>query len=317
MNSFVSSASSSACSEASLTSAVGGRIVSISLDERRLGRRPASAATRDLVELACLVEDPLRGRQVEARPAWRRRSSRPSRTGRSRRCGDARPGPSPCTPTTWPTRSPPCRRSPRRSPPRRPRPVALDERERVEDGVAVGDREAEVRRAAVDDRLAVVADELRFAVDAALGRADIRRPRAPWRAATRRGAGRTTPCPSVRSKADLPVITAVEPARDSVKIESNALSIESVRTYVPLTIATPSTIANAVSAVRSFRPSRPLSANLVTLRPRSSLVLECSRADSSLAARRAGVIAARRPAITATTARTISWPSGSSKRRSY
>ena len=35
---------------------------------------------------------------------------------------------------------------------------------------------------------------------------------------------------------------------------------------MPLTIATPSTIANAVSAVRSFRPSRPFSANLVTLR---------------------------------------------------
>ena len=42
--------------------------------------------------------------------------------------------------------------------------------------------------------------------------------------------GCEVPWPSEMSKADLPVITAVEPARDSVKIESNALSIESVRT---------------------------------------------------------------------------------------
>ena len=59
-----------------------------------------------------------------------------------------------------------------------------------------------------------------------------------------------------------------------MKIESNALSIESVRTKVPLTIATPSTIANAVSAVRSFRPSSPFSANLVTLHLPYSFVLE-------------------------------------------
>ena len=52
-------------------------------------------------------------------------------------------------------------------------PGALHERERVEAGVAVGDAEAEVRRAAVDDRLAVVADQLRLTVDAALGRLDV------------------------------------------------------------------------------------------------------------------------------------------------
>ena len=45
-----------------------------------------------------------------------------------------------------------------------------------------------------------------------------------------------------------------------MKIESNALSIESVSMNVPITIATPSTIATAVSAVRSFRPSKPFSA---------------------------------------------------------
>ena len=105
----------------------------------------------------------------------------------------------------------------------------VDERERVEDGVAVGDREAEVRRAAVDDRLAVVADELRVAVDAALGRGDP----GTWRTSASSessSSGCVSPLPSEMSKADLPVITAVEPCRDSVKIESNALSIESVRT---------------------------------------------------------------------------------------
>ena len=76
--------------------------------------------------------------------------------------------------------------------------------------------------------------------------------------------GSVTPLPSLRSKADLPVMTTSEPSRTSVKIWSNALSIESVRTYVPLIIATPSTIASAVSAVRSFRDRRPLSANLIT-----------------------------------------------------
>ncbi len=74
--------------------------------------------------------------------------------------------------------------------------------------------------------------------------------------------GSETPLPSDRSNADLPVMTTFEPSRTSVKIWSKALSIESVRTYVPLIIATPSTIARAVSAVRSFRVNRPLIAKL-------------------------------------------------------
>ncbi len=44
----------------------------------------------------------------------------------------------------------------------------------------------------------------------------------------------------------------------------NAALIVSVRTYVPLIIATPSTIATAVSAARSLRPSRPLRATPIT-----------------------------------------------------
>ena len=70
---------------------------------------------------------------------------------------------------------------------------------------------------------------------------------------------------SERANADLPLITAVEPFRTSVKIASNALSIESVRTYVPLTIETPRTIANAVSAVLSLRLKSPLRAKATTL----------------------------------------------------
>jgi hypothetical protein len=81
--------------------------------------------------------------------------------------------------------------------------------------------------------------------------------------------GSVTPLPSERSNADLPEMTTFDPWRTSVKIWSNALSIESVRTYVPLIIATPSTIARAVSAVRSFRENSPLIANFVIPSPYS------------------------------------------------
>ena len=58
----------------------------------------------------------------------------------------------------------------------------------------------------------------------------------------------------------LPETTASVCSYELEKIESNALSIVSVRTSVPLTIATPRTIATAVSAERSLRASRPRSA---------------------------------------------------------
>ena len=111
------------------------------------------------------------------------------------------------------------------------RPVARHQRERVEDEVAAGNREAEVGRAAVDDRLAVLPDDLRLAVDTALRRRNTRDLTRPSASSDSSSSGFEVPCPSEMSKADLPLITAVEPARDSVKIESNALSIESVRTY--------------------------------------------------------------------------------------
>ena len=61
----------------------------------------------------------------------------------------------------------------------------------------------------------------------------------------------------------MPLITAFDPLRTSLKIELKAWSIESVSMNVPATIATPNTIAIAVSDVRSFRPSRPLSATRI------------------------------------------------------
>ena len=62
----------------------------------------------------------------------------------------------------------------------------------------------------------------------------------------------------------LPVITASVFWYTVVNTVPNAALIVSVNTNVPLTIATPSTIANAVSAARSLRPRRPRSATWVT-----------------------------------------------------
>ena len=51
-----------------------------------------------------------------------------------------------------------------------------------------------------------------------------------WSSTLSSNGGAVAPLPSERSKADLPVMTALEPLRTSVKIVSNAESIESVRT---------------------------------------------------------------------------------------
>ena len=58
----------------------------------------------------------------------------------------------------------------------------------------------------------------------------------------------------------VPVTTASVCSYELEKIVSNAFSIVSVRTSVPLTIATPRTIAIAVRMERSFRAARPRSA---------------------------------------------------------
>ena len=65
---------------------------------------------------------------------------------------------------------------------------------------------------------------------------------------------------SVFLNATFPLITASEFSYDVSTIFVNAPVIVSVRMYVPLTMATPSTIASAVRMVRSLRPSSPLRA---------------------------------------------------------
>src|SRR4029453_7869358 len=49
------------------------------------------------------------------------------------------------------------------------RPCPLNERERIERRISRCDAETKIRSAAVDDRLAVAADELRVAVDSSFG----------------------------------------------------------------------------------------------------------------------------------------------------
>ena len=66
--------------------------------------------------------------------------------------------------------------------------------------------------------------------------------------------------PSLFSNAALPLITMSAFLYDWPTIVSKPAFIVSVRTYVPLIIATPSTIAIAVNDARNLRPARPLRA---------------------------------------------------------
>jgi hypothetical protein len=66
--------------------------------------------------------------------------------------------------------------------------------------------------------------------------------------------------PSSDAKATLPVITASVFSYERWVIVSKPFLIVSVRMNVPLTIATPRTIARAVISERSLRPASPLSA---------------------------------------------------------
>ena len=76
--------------------------------------------------------------------------------------------------------------------------------------------------------------------------------------------GASAVLPSNEMSGAFPLIAASVLAYDSLKIASNALSIVSVRTKVPLTMATPSTTASAVSEARNLRPASPLSATRIT-----------------------------------------------------
>ena len=178
MNSFVSSASSAACVVAGPHLRARRAGSSRSPPRARSGETPGLAATRiwsslpTLSKSCCAV-----GRSKPASVAPPIVSTRAELD----EAGDAelldRPLGLDADLLARP-RGPSSTRSRRRS---RPRPslghAPLDERERVELGLRRVDAEAEVRRAAEDDRLAVLADQLRLAADAADRR--LRRPAAP------------------------------------------------------------------------------------------------------------------------------------------
>ena len=69
---------------------------------------------------------------------------------------------------------------------------------------------------------------------------------------------------SVFLNATFPVMTASLFWYACVEIVLKAFLIVSVRTKVPLTIATPRMIAKAVSEARSLRPARPRRATVIT-----------------------------------------------------
>ena len=255
MNAFVSFASSAACSAPVRTCVAGGQDRADLGDEllrarRRLRRRPGSRrACPPCANSCCAV-----GRSKPASVAPPIVATEPNLT----MPGDlatARPGPRPATPIVSPTvKSFFAAVDSSITTSSGPGPGALDEGERVERRAASGSTlKPRFGRAAEDDRLAVLADQLRLAVDAADRGRDARQ-----RLDLRRAATRRTAAPSCRAVGEVERRLAGDrrrpcPGRRSVKIESNALSIESVSTKVPLTIATPRTIASAVRAVRSFR----------------------------------------------------------------
>ena len=199
MNSSVSDASSAACSELDSTCASGGRTFSIDSISCSV-ETPGLRGDRDLVELAGLVEQPLRGLEVEA--GERGAADRGDRAELDE-TRDAEPLDRADALHADRVADLVVLLAGRRLVDHdlvRLRPGALDERERVEARVAVRDAEAEVRRAAVDDRLAVVADQRRGAVDAALGLRDAVDRRAPRRAASTGKVGALEPLSSLRDR---------------------------------------------------------------------------------------------------------------------
>ena len=148
---------------------VAGRQDRTSIDGEQLRlRRSLRRSRADLVELPFLLEEPLRraaGRRRRASP--RRCCLRPrSRTAPTRAAAVRRP--SACTPICSPTSMSFLRGSGRvHGDIAGGRPVALLEHDRVEAGLGGVDREADVRRAAELDHVAVVVDQLRFTADTA------------------------------------------------------------------------------------------------------------------------------------------------------
>ena len=162
------------------------------LGDSRLRRDP------DLVELALLAEEPLRGLQVETGERGAADdAAAPKFTSPETRNGSARP--CPCTPIVMPTLM--CffdAVEPSITTSLALRPVPLHERERVEARLGGIDREAEVGGAAERDHLAVRADQLGLAADAADRGRNARQRAAPWGAATRRTTAPRSPPRSTR-----------------------------------------------------------------------------------------------------------------------
>ena len=222
---------------------VGGRIGRIALDELR-GRDVRLGGDRDLVELSLLAEQRLGRRQVEARE---RRAA--DRRDRELNCTmpeilNCSTGPSACTPIVCRPRGASSTRSPCRSRPRRPRPGARDERQRVEARLAFAIEKPRFGAPPSDDRPSrPCRSGASSHRDASFRLRDARRaPRTfgEERLVERRR-GRAVWSPTVER--GLAGDDRVRALRMSVKILSNACVIESVRTNVPLIIATPRTIA--------------------------------------------------------------------------
>ena len=242
----------------SSTCASGGRIASICATSCA-SVTSGFAATAISSSCPDLLEEPLRGREVEA--GERRAADREPRAELDdpRDAQVLRPGPRPARRSSRRPRSPPSRRSPCRP---RPRSAPATSPSTSVSGLKTESPFAIEKprfgappktTALPSSPMSCVASE--STLPSACGDvgqlAHLRQQRL-----VERRRGDAAACPQ-RSKADLPVMTAFEPLRMSVKIRSNAWSIESVRTYVPLIIATPRTIAIAVSAVRSLRLRSP------------------------------------------------------------
>ena len=205
MNAFVSSTRPpSACAAPVRTWVPGGRMVA-DLGDELLRRDAVLRRHADLVELAHLGEEVLRGREVEARERGAADRVDGAELDEARDAEAARPGPGPGRRSRRRLRGP---SSPRSTDvdhdlavlrARRPRSSVR----RVERRLRRVDAEAEVGGAAEGDRLAVGADQLGLAADAADRLRDVRqrlhlaraRDSAKGGATCRCRSGRTRSCP--------------------------------------------------------------------------------------------------------------------------
>ena len=171
------------------------------------------------------------------------------------------------------------------------RPGAFDELERVESLVGRSMPRPKVGLSPLD-RLAVPVEDLACS-SRPRGRGSSRlRPRPPGGRAPRALRVRPGPCRSATTRRSS-CRRRRRPSRsyELEKMLSNALSIVSVRTSVPLTIATPRTIASPSGSTGACAPSSPLSATRSSVRDLGEGLEDLVPATSGRAPRRSG----RRP----------------------